>query len=68
MVVKIADFGLSRDIYHSSYYRAAGGKNRALPIRWMAPESIVDGRFSAASDVVSDREKKTSLYNRVRLA
>ena len=53
MVVKIADFGLSRDIYETDYYTPVKGKNQAMPIRWMAVESMVDGRYTSKSDVVS---------------
>ena len=51
-VVKIADFGLSRDVYKSDYYRVED-KHRPLPVRWMAVESLTSGVFSAKSDVVS---------------
>ncbi|XP_035233529.1 tyrosine-protein kinase transmembrane receptor Ror-like [Stegodyphus dumicola] len=47
--VKISDFGMSRDIYTSDYYKIGG--SRMLPIRWMAPESITYGKFSLESDV-----------------
>ncbi|KAG8179337.1 hypothetical protein JTE90_006960 [Oedothorax gibbosus] len=47
--VKISDFGMSRDIYTSDYYKVGG--SRMLPIRWMAPESITYGKFSLESDV-----------------
>ncbi|XP_033150161.1 protein sevenless isoform X2 [Drosophila busckii] len=47
--VKIGDFGLARDIYKSDYYRKEG--EGLLPVRWMAPESLVDGLFSTQSDV-----------------
>lgn len=53
MVVKIADFGLSRDVYRSDYYRVED-RHRALPVRWMAVESLTFGLFSSKSDVVSD--------------
>ena len=49
--VKLADFGLTRDIYSNDYYRVEG--KRALPIRWMSPESIVYGKFTVSSDVWS---------------
>ena len=45
----LLDFGLTRDIYETDYYRR-GGPN-FLPIRWMAPESLRDGRFDTVSDV-----------------
>ncbi|XP_010163836.1 insulin receptor [Antrostomus carolinensis] len=49
--VKIGDFGMTRDIYETDYYRK-GGKG-LLPVRWMAPESLKDGVFTAYSDVWS---------------
>ncbi|XP_033362153.1 proto-oncogene tyrosine-protein kinase ROS isoform X1 [Bombus vosnesenskii] len=48
-VVKIGDFGLARDIYKNDYYRKEG--EGLLPVRWMAPESLVDGVFTSQSDV-----------------
>lgn len=51
LVTKIADFGLSRNVYTSDYYRISGGS--MLPIRWMAPESITYGKFTIKSDVWS---------------
>ncbi|XP_017036202.1 protein sevenless isoform X1 [Drosophila kikkawai] len=47
--VKIGDFGLARDIYKSDYYRKEG--EGLLPVRWMSPESLVDGVFTTQSDV-----------------
>lgn len=49
MVVKIADFGLSRNIYSADYYKA--GENDAIPVRWMPPESIFYNRYTSESDV-----------------
>ncbi|XP_035252278.1 insulin-like growth factor 1a receptor isoform X2 [Anguilla anguilla] len=49
--VKIGDFGMTRDIYETDYYRK-GGKG-LLPVRWMAPESLKDGVFTTNSDVWS---------------
>ncbi|CAL8279425.1 unnamed protein product [Lota lota] len=48
LTVKIGDFGMTRDIYETDYYRK-GGKG-LLPVRWMAPESLKDGVFTANSD------------------
>ncbi|NXA42101.1 ROS1 kinase, partial [Eudromia elegans] len=48
-VVKIGDFGLARDIYKNDYYRKRG--EGLLPVRWMAPESLMDGVFTNRSDV-----------------
>ena len=47
--VKIGDFGLARDIYKNDYYRKEG--EGLLPVRWMSPESLIDGVFTTQSDV-----------------
>jgi hypothetical protein len=49
--VKIGDFGLTRDVYQSDYYRKRG--RGVLPVRWMPPESLQDGVFNHSSDVWS---------------
>ncbi|XP_054829766.1 insulin receptor-related protein [Eublepharis macularius] len=49
--VKIGDFGMTRDIYETDYYRK-GGKG-LLPVRWMSPESLKDGIFNTHSDIWS---------------
>ena len=49
--MKISDFGLSRDIYAADYYRMQ--TKSLVPLRWMPPESIFFGKFSAESDVWS---------------
>lgn len=50
--VKIADFGLSRDVYESGFYEKKD-KNGKLPIKWMSPESIKNGIYNNKTDVVS---------------
>ncbi|XP_036024992.1 proto-oncogene tyrosine-protein kinase ROS isoform X3 [Onychomys torridus] len=49
--VKIGDFGLAREIYKNDYYRKRG--EGLLPVRWMAPENLMDGIFTSQSDVWS---------------
>ncbi|XP_053722705.1 NT-3 growth factor receptor isoform X2 [Synchiropus splendidus] len=51
LLVKIGDFGMSRDVYSSDYYRVGG--HTMLPVRWMPPESIMYRKFSTESDVWS---------------
>ena len=58
-VIKVADFGLSEDIYARNYFRQGseeeGGTPVKLPVRWMAIESLNDGIFTEKTDVVSIR-------------
>lgn len=49
--VKVADFGLARDVYETEYYHRSGRRSR-LPVKWMALESLDHGSFSCKSDVV----------------
>ena len=51
LVVKIGDFGMSRNLYSKDYYRING--NAVLPVRWMSPESLIYGKFSVEGDVWS---------------
>ena len=47
-LVKISDFGMSRSLYESHYYRIHG--RFVLPVRWMSFECFY-GKFSQKSDV-----------------
>lgn len=49
--VRIADFGLARDIEKQGYYQL--GASRVYPLRWTAPESIQTSKFNSQSDVWS---------------
>ncbi|RZF47107.1 hypothetical protein LSTR_LSTR005185 [Laodelphax striatellus] len=49
--IKISDFGMGRSLYSADYYDLDG--REALPIRWMAWESILLGKFTTKSDVWS---------------
>ncbi|XP_011270312.1 hypothetical protein CAOG_08701, partial [Capsaspora owczarzaki ATCC 30864] len=52
MVVKIADFGLSRELAdENDYYRMQ--TRSKLPVKWMAPETMTFRKFSTMSDVWS---------------
>ena len=51
LFVKIADFGLSKDVYTKDYYRL--GEKSILPIRWMPPEAVLYCKFSIQSDIWS---------------
>jgi len=48
-VVKVADFGMAREVYRCGNYKKKG--QGPLPVKWMALESIVDRVFSTKSDV-----------------
>lgn len=52
MIAKVADFGLAQDIYIADYYRI--GQSTPLPVKWLAPESLIDRMFTTQSDVVSN--------------
>ncbi|XP_071536960.1 vascular endothelial growth factor receptor 1-like [Panulirus ornatus] len=48
-VVKISDFGLSRELYKKDVYTKKG--DDLMPIKWMSVEAIRDRIFSVQSDV-----------------
>ncbi|XP_047986855.1 NT-3 growth factor receptor-like isoform X1 [Leguminivora glycinivorella] len=62
LTVKIADFGMSRDVYTCDYYKMGG--ERPMPVRWMSPESIVYARFTHESDVWSYGVVLWEIYSR----
>ena len=67
-MIKVADFGLSEDIYTSAYYRQKKTDTAVkLPVRWMALESIADGIFTEKSDVVSAADIATIISNKMDL-
>ena len=49
--VKVADFGLTRDIYQQEYYRQSS--TGRVPVKWMSPESLSDRISDEKTDVVS---------------
>ncbi|KAM6950252.1 tyrosine-protein kinase Fes/Fps isoform 2-T2 [Lycodopsis pacificus] len=50
-VVKISDFGMSRQQDDGVY--SAGGGLRQIPVKWTSPEALNYGRFTTESDVWS---------------
>ncbi|XP_069416447.1 tyrosine-protein kinase Fes/Fps isoform X1 [Ovis canadensis] len=50
-VLKISDFGMSREEADGIY--AASGGLRQVPVKWTAPEALNYGRYSSESDVWS---------------
>ncbi|XP_031555241.1 fibroblast growth factor receptor 2-like [Actinia tenebrosa] len=49
LVLKIADFGLARDVHDVDYYRKT--TDGRLPVMWMALEALFDRVYTAQSDV-----------------
>ena len=49
--IKVADFGLARDIYIADYYKSKNTEK--LPVKWMAPEALHDRISNEKTDVVS---------------
>ncbi|XP_028391447.1 fibroblast growth factor receptor 2-like isoform X3 [Dendronephthya gigantea] len=48
-VLKVADFGLARDVHAMDYYRKT--TDGRLPVKWMAIEALFDRVYSSKSDV-----------------
>ncbi|CAM9151809.1 unnamed protein product, partial [Lampetra fluviatilis] len=49
LVMKISDFGLSRDVYQDeAYIKTSRGR---IPVKWMAVESLFDQIYTSHSDV-----------------
>ncbi|KAL4656797.1 hepatocyte growth factor receptor-like [Arapaima gigas] len=51
--VKVADFGLARDVYEKEYYSVHNKTGVKLPVKWMALESLQIHKFTSKSDVWS---------------
>ena len=65
MTVKVADFGLSRDVYVTDYYTMS--QSVPLPVKWLAPEALFDRMFSERTDVVSSYNFDLHIYQKVLL-
>ncbi|OQR79995.1 proto-oncogene tyrosine-protein kinase receptor Ret-like [Tropilaelaps mercedesae] len=48
-VIKISDFGLSRDVYEGDTYLKRS--RQKVPVKWMALESLEDQIYTTKSDV-----------------
>ena len=63
MVAKVGDFGFSRDVYISDYYRL--DHSALLPVKWLAPEALFDKKFLTESDVVSGNKFIMHILKRI---
>ena len=52
-ICKVSDFGLLHQLPGNEDYIVMGFNETKSPVRWMAPESLADNKFSSASDVWS---------------
>ncbi|XP_059712212.1 macrophage-stimulating protein receptor isoform X2 [Haemorhous mexicanus] len=53
LTVKVADFGLARDVFDKEYYSIQQHRHAKLPVKWMALESLQTQKFTTKSDVWS---------------
>ena len=51
MIVKITDVALSRNPFSNDYHRS--GNRPPMPLRWMAPEGVLNYRFTVETDIWS---------------
>ena len=52
-VIKVADFGLAVTASdNKNYFKPGEDIKEKLPVKWLAIESLLDHKFSEASDVV----------------
>ena len=59
---KVSDFGFLRQVLEDEKYYIES-ENKKSPIRWMAPESLNDKKFSICSDVWSFGVVMWELFN-----
>jgi serine/threonine protein kinase len=52
-VCKIGDFGMARHMENSGDVYERHSRNTKVPVRWMAPEVLVENSFTTKSDVFS---------------
>jgi len=51
--VKVSDFGLSRPLMESEYYKTGESSRGQIPVKWTAPEALKWLKYSTQSDVWS---------------
>lgn len=61
--VKVADFGMARDVFDKEYYSVQDHRKAKLPVKWMAIESLQTQKFTSKSDVVSKLKSKTYFFS-----
>ena len=49
--IEMCEFGYARDLNSDDYYHMGPNKETLLPVRWTAPEAIMFGQYTTASDV-----------------
>ena len=66
--IKVADFGLAVSTgSETDYFRISKESGERLPVKWMAPESITDLKFSEKSDIVRILYEPEEVLNDVYL-
>ena len=50
-LVKLSDLGATRVLGDSTYYRQKSAAQ--VPVKWMAPEALLEAKYTSASDVWS---------------
>ena len=59
--MKVADFGLTRDLFEKQYFSTNLKEKRGkMPIKWMALESLEEFVFTTKSDVVRSGDGRCS--------
>ena len=66
-ICKVGDFGLLRELPKDDTTIHVAETALALPIRWMAPESLIKREFSPASDMWSFGVVMWEMYNPSKL-
>src|SRR5436190_20284532 len=60
LVVKISDFGMSRVLEETDYYKVTGN---TIPVRWSAPEVLQFQRFSFQVTSASESDLQSDIWS-----